>query len=160
MIELKAEIWYVTWGGERGVPPASFKKFRGKKIFFPIFYHKGPPFLKFLRDAISALCGRIWTCEYIFDMCRSSGIWFWYRLVQLNAATRTRTHFKTRISNFALCGPIWVCLTIFCIYRISGIQFWYRLVEQNAALRTRTHFRTLGLFNWLFWTSLRHIYNR
>ena len=93
-------------------------------------------------NAISGLPCRILTCQYIFRMYKTSGIRFWYRLTQQNAALRTRTHFKTPISNFAVCGSIFKCLTIFRIYRTSGIRFWYRLMQRNAAMRTKTHFKT------------------
>ena len=65
-------------------------------------------------------------------MYRISGIQFWQRRAQNDAAMRTRTHIKTLNSNFAPSSPFWACETIFCMYRISGIQFWYQRVQWNA----------------------------
>ena len=81
--------------------------------------------------AISGLPGPIWTFQYIFRIYRTSGIQFWYRRAQRNAALRTRTPFKTRNSNFGLCGPIWEFDTIFRIYRISGVLWSQGCLDQS-----------------------------
>ena len=95
--------------------------------------------------AISGLCSPFWACKTIFCMCRISGIQFWQRRAQNDAAMRTRTHIKTLNSNFAPSSTFWACETIFRMYRISGFHFWCRRAQQNAALRTRTYSRHLLL---------------